>query len=85
MKHNIKKNGLIVSSTVVGLVCGLALTQQQAKAATVDPANDQNSTIVQAPKADKATEQNTLPADSDSPENADKDDNSTANVTEDKP
>ena len=85
MKHNIKKNGLIVSSTVVGLVCGLALTQQQAKAATVDPANDQSSTIVQAPKADKATEQNTLPADSDSQENADKDDNSTANVTDDKP
>ena len=85
MKHNKKKNGLIVSTTVVGLVCGLALTQQQAKAATVDPANDQNSTIVQAPKADKAIEPNTLPADSDSQENADKDDNSTANVTEDKP
>ena len=85
MKHNIKKNGLIVSTTVVGLVCGLALTQQQAKAATVDPANDQNSTIVQAPKADKTTEQNTLPANSDSQENADKDDNSTANVTDDKP
>ncbi|MGL6206550.1 MAG: BspA family leucine-rich repeat surface protein, partial [Lactobacillus panisapium] len=85
MKHNKKKNGLIVSSTVVGLVCGLALTQQQAKAATVDPANAQNSTIVQAPKADKATEQNTLPADSDSQENADKDGNSTVNVTDDKP
>ena len=85
MKHNKKKNGLIVSTTVVGLVCGLALAQQQAKAATVDPANDQNSTIVQAPKADKATEQNTLPADSDSQENADKDDNSTANVTNNKP
>ena len=85
MKHNKKKNGLIVSTTVVGLVCGLALTQQQAKAATVDPANEQNSTIVQAPKADKATELNTLPAESDSQENADKDDNSTANVTEDKP
>ena len=85
MKHNIKKNGLIVSTTVVGLVCGLALTQQQAKAATVDPANDQSSTIVQAPKADKANELNTLPAESDSQENADKDDNSPANVTEDKP
>ncbi|MCX8737455.1 BspA family leucine-rich repeat surface protein [Lactobacillus sp. B4026] len=85
MKHNKKKNGLIVSTTVVGLVCGLALTQQQAKAATVDPANDQNSTIVQAPKADKANEPNTLPAESDSQENADKDDNSPANVTEDKP
>ena len=85
MKNTKKKNGLIVSTTVVGLVCGLALTQQQAKAATVDPANDQSSTIVQVPKADKATELNTLPDDSDSQENADKDDNSTANVTEDKP
>ena len=85
MKHNKKKNGLIVSTTVVGLVCGLALTQQQAKAATVDPANEQNSTIVQAPKADKAIEPNTPLANSDSQENADKDDNSTANVTEDKP
>lgn len=44
MKNN-KKKGLIVSSTVVGLVCGLALTQQQAKAATVDPANEQSSTV----------------------------------------
>ncbi len=44
MKNN-KKKGLIVSSTVVGLVCGLALTQQQAKAATVDSANEQSSTI----------------------------------------
>ncbi|MCX8737454.1 BspA family leucine-rich repeat surface protein [Lactobacillus sp. B4026] len=85
MKNSTKKNGLIMSTTVVGLVCGLALTQQQAKAATVDPANDQSSTIVQAPKGDKATEPNTLPADSDSQENADKDDNSPANVTEDKP
>ena len=85
MKNTKKKNGLIVSTTVVGLVCGLVLTQQQAKAATVDSANEQNSTIVQAPKADKATEPNTLPAESDSQENADKDDNSPANVTEDKP
>lgn len=44
MKNN-KKKGLIASSTVVGLVCGLALTQQQAKAATVDSANEQSSTI----------------------------------------
>ncbi|MCO6533815.1 BspA family leucine-rich repeat surface protein [Lactobacillus sp.] len=44
MKNN-KKKGLIVSSTVVGLVCGLALTQQQAKAATVDSANEQSSTV----------------------------------------
>ncbi|QYN59039.1 BspA family leucine-rich repeat surface protein [Lactobacillus panisapium] len=85
MKNSTKKNGLIMSTTVVGLVCGLALTQQQAKAATVDPANDQSSTIVQAPKGDKATEPNTLPADSDSQQNTDKDEISTANVTNDKP
>ena len=84
MKNN-KKKGLIVSSTVVGLVCGLALTQQQAKAATVDSANEQSSTIVQVPETDKATELNTHPADSDSQENTDKDEISPANVTEDKP
>ncbi|MCX8737451.1 BspA family leucine-rich repeat surface protein [Lactobacillus sp. B4026] len=84
MKNN-KKKGLIVSSTVVGLVCGLALTQQQAKAATVDSANDQNSTIVQAPKADKATEPNTIPADVNSNDKTTADDSSTANVTDDKP
>ena len=84
MKNN-KKKGLIVSSTVVGLVCGLALTQQQAKAATVDSANDQNSTIVQEPKADKATEPNTIPADVNSNDKTTADDSSTANVTDDKP
>ena len=85
MKHNIKKNGLIVSTTVVGLVCGLALTQQQAKAAMVDPANEQSSTIVQVPKADKAIEPNTIPADVNSNDKTTADDSSTANVTEDKP
>ncbi|QYN53292.1 BspA family leucine-rich repeat surface protein [Lactobacillus panisapium] len=85
MKNTKKKNGLIVSTTVVGLVCGLALTQQQAKAATVDPANDQSGTIVQAPKADKATEQNTIPADVNSNDKTTADDSSTANVTDDKP
>ena len=85
MKNSTKKNGLIVSTTVVGLVCGLALTQQQAKAATVDPANDQSSTIVQAPKADKATEPNTIPADVNSNDKTTADDSSTANVTDDKP
>ena len=44
MKNN-KKKGLIASSTVVGLVCGLALTQQQAKAATEDSANEQSSNL----------------------------------------
>ena len=84
MKNN-KKKGLIVSSTVVGLVCGLALTQQQAKAATVDSANDQNSTIVQAPKADKATEPNTIPADVNSNDNTNAENNSIANTIENQP
>lgn len=53
MKNNKKKN-LIVSSTVVGLVCGLALTQQQVKAATEDPTNGQSNftSVVQAPNND---------------------------------
>ena len=84
MKNN-KKKGLIVSSTVVGLVCGLALTQQQAKAATVDSANEQSSTIVQALETDKATEPNTIPADVNSNDKTTADDSSTANVTDDKP
>lgn len=53
MKNNKKKN-LIVSSTVVGLVCGLALTQQQVKAATEDPTNGQSNvtSVAQAPNND---------------------------------
>lgn len=53
MKNN-KKRNLIVSSTVVGLVCGLALTQQQVKAATEDPTNGQSNvtSVVQAPNND---------------------------------
>ena len=84
MKNN-KKKGLIVSSTVVGLVCGLALTQQQAKAATVDSANEQSSTIVQAPKADTETRLNTLSANFDSHGNTNAEDNSTANTIENQP
>ena len=84
MKNN-KKKGLIVSSTVVGLVCGLALTQQQAKAATVDSANEQSSAIVQAPKADKETRLNTLSANVNSNDKTNADDSSIANVTDNKP
>ena len=84
MKNN-KKKGLIVSSTVVGLVCGLALTQQQAKAATVDSANEQSSTIVQAPKADTEPRLSTLSPDFDSHDNTNAEDNSTANTIENQP
>ena len=84
MKNN-KKKGLIVSSTVVGLVCGLALTQQQAKAATVDSANEQSSTIVQAPKADKETRVSTFSANVNSNDKTNADDRSIANVTDNKP
>ena len=84
MKNN-KKKGLIVSSTVVGLVCGLALTQQQAKAATVDSANEQSSTIVQAPETDKETRMSTLSANVNSNDKTNADDSSTANVTDNKP
>lgn len=84
MKNN-KKKGLIVSSTVVGLVCGLALTQQQAKAATVDSANEQSSTIVQAPKADKEPRLSTLSPDFGSHDNTNAEDNSTANTIENQP
>ncbi|MCT6820851.1 MAG: BspA family leucine-rich repeat surface protein [Lactobacillus panisapium] len=84
MKNN-KKKGLIVSSTVVGLVCGLALTQQQAKAATVDSANEQSSTIVQAPKADTETRLSTLSANVNSNDKTNADDRSIANVTDNKP
>ena len=84
MKNN-KKKGLIVSSTVVGLVCGLALTQQQAKAATVDSANEQSSTIVQALETDKETRVSTLSPDFDSHGNTNAEDNSTANTIENQP
>lgn len=84
MKNN-KKKGLIVSSTVVGLVCGLALTQQQAKAATVVSDNEQSSTIVQAPETDKETRVSTLSPDFDSHGNTNAENNSTANTIENQP
>ena len=84
MKNN-KKKGLIVSSTVVGLVCGLALTQQQAKAATVDSANEQSSAIVQAPKADKETRVSTFSANVNSNDKTNADDSSTADTIENQP
>lgn len=77
-----KNTKAVIATTVVGLVCGMALTQQQAKAATVDPANSQNTAaIVQAPKAEKGV----IPAETDSHVNTGIEDVSTAKATENKP
>ena len=77
-----KNTKAVITTTVVGLVCGLALTQQQAKAATVDPADNQSNTaIVQVPKAD----QGVTPSETDSQANTDTEDDSAEKATENKP
>ena len=45
MKPNSKHRGLVLSSTFVGLVCGLVLTHQQAYAAQTAPVSNQESQI----------------------------------------
>ena len=45
MKSNSKHCGLVLSSTFVGLICGLVLTHQQAYAAQTPPVNNQQSQI----------------------------------------
>ena len=45
MKSNNKHRGLVLSSTFVGLVCGLVLTHQQAYAAQTSPVSNQQSQI----------------------------------------
>ena len=45
MKSNNKHRGLVLSSTFVGLVCGLVLTHQQAYAAQTQPVSNQQSQI----------------------------------------
>ncbi|NUG67775.1 BspA family leucine-rich repeat surface protein [Lactobacillus mellis] len=45
MKINNKHRGLVLSSTFVGLVCGLVLTHQQAYAAQTPPVSNQQSQI----------------------------------------
>ena len=45
MKLNNKHRGLVLSSTFVGLVCGLVLTHQQAYAAQTPPVSNQESQI----------------------------------------
>ena len=45
MKPNSKHRGLVLSSTFVGLVCGLVLTHQQAYAAQTSPVSNQESQI----------------------------------------
>ncbi len=77
-----KNTKAFITTTVVGLVCGLALTQQQAKAATIDPADNQSNTaIVQAPKAN----QGVIPAETDSQANTDTEDDPAEKATENKP
>ena len=47
---NSRNRSLLISSAVAGLVCGVALTQQQVKAATEDPATSSEKVVeVQAP------------------------------------
>ena len=47
---NSRNRNLLISSAVAGLICGVALTQQQVKAATEDPAaNSEKVVEVQAP------------------------------------
>ena len=47
---NSRNRSLLISSAVAGLVCGVALTQQQVKAATEDPAASSEKVVeVQAP------------------------------------
>ena len=47
---NSRNRSLLISSAVAGLICGVALTQQQVKAATEDPAaNSEKVVEVQAP------------------------------------
>ena len=77
-----KNTKALITTTVFGLVCGLALTQQQAKAATIDPADNQSNTaIVQVPKAD----QGVTPSETDSQANTDTEDDSAKKATENKP
>ena len=45
MKSNNKHRGLVLSSTFVGLVCGLVLTHQQAYAAQTPPVSNQQNQI----------------------------------------
>ena len=45
MKSNSNHCGLVLSSTFVGLICGLVLTHQQAYAAQTPPVNNQQSQI----------------------------------------
>ena len=56
---NSRNRSLLISSAVAGLVCGVALTQQQVKAATEDPAASSEKVVeVQAPGSKTETDAN---------------------------
>ena len=58
---NSRNRSLLISSAVAGLVCGVALTQQQVKAATEDPvASSEKVVEVQAPGSQTETDVNGL-------------------------
>ena len=56
---NSRNRSLLISSAVAGLVCGVALTQQQVKAATEDPAASSEKVVeVQVPGSKTETDAN---------------------------
>ena len=56
---NSRNRSLLISSAVAGLVCGVALTQQQVKAATEDPSASSEKVVeVQAPGSKTETDAN---------------------------
>ena len=68
---NSRNRSLLISSAVVGLVCGVALTQQQVKAATEDPAASSEKVVeVQAPGSKTETDANGNNSNSGSEENS---------------
>ncbi|MBH9986373.1 BspA family leucine-rich repeat surface protein [Lactobacillus sp. M0390] len=77
---NSRNRSLLISSAVAGLVCGVALTQQQVKAATEDPATSSEKVVeVQAPGS--KTEADTSVNDSNGLTDADANSGSEINTT----
>ena len=74
---NSRNRSLLISSAVAGLVCGVALTQQQVKAATEDPVSSSEKVVeVQAPGS--KTEADTSVNDANGLTDADANSNSTS-------
>ena len=67
---NSRNRSLLISSAVVGLVCGVALTQQQVKAATEDPAASSEK-VVEVQASGSKTEADTSVNDSNGVTNVD--------------